>query len=484
MTESDAKKRWQVRELLGAADGGLSFVDQEGSVAGWIRAIRFGKKGQLAFINLNDGSLLGGLQIIAEDDKEGFAQLKLPECGVGASLRVFGKVVKSPAKGQTIEFFASKVVLIGGCDPLAYPLSGKGHSMEFLRDIAHLRARTNTFSAMSRVRNGLAFATHQFFQQKGFLYVHTPLITCSDCEGAGEMFQVTTLLNGAKKPEEVKRTPTGEINYAEDFFGRPSYLTVSGQLNGEYYACGLGNIYTFGPTFRAENANTRRHLAEFWMIEPEMAFYDLQDNMDLAEEYVKYAIKHVLATYPDDMKFLDSIHKGEGGLLARLENVLAAPFARITYTEAIDSLIKSGATFEDKVEWGIDMGAEHERYLTDKIYNGPVIVTDYPKEFKAFYMRLNDDGKTVAAMDVLIPTLGELIGGSQREERLDVLQERFKEHNLPEEPYKAYLDTRRFGSVPHSGFGLGFERLVLFVTGLENIRDVIPFPRYPKHALF
>lgn len=477
--------RWTVRDILGREDGGVGLVDQEGVVAGWIRTVRFGNKGKLAFINLNDGSLITGLQVVCDSNKEGFDQLKATDCSAGASIWIFGKVVKSPAKGQTVEFLASKVALVGGCDPLTYPLAGKGHSVEFLREQAHLRARTNTFSAVARVRNGLSFATHQFFQAKGFLNVHTPLITCSDCEGAGEMFQVTTLLNNVKKPEEVARTPTGEINYAEDFFGKPSYLTVSGQLNGEYYACGLGNIYTFGPTFRAENSNTRRHLAEFWMIEPEMAFYDLVDNMDLAEAYVKHCIQHVLTTYPEDMKFLDSVYKGEGGsLLARLEHVLATPFTRITYTEAIEALLKSGAKFEEKVEWGIDMSSEHERYLTEKIYNTPVIVTDYPKDFKAFYMRLNDDGKTVAAMDVLMPTLGELIGGSQREERLDVLRARFAEHKLPEEPYKAYLDTRRFGSVPHSGFGLGFERLVLFVSGVENIRDAIPFPRYPKHAQF
>jgi asparaginyl-tRNA synthetase len=478
--------RTRVKDLVGREDGGLGLVDAEVVVAGWIKTIRFGNKNRLAFINLNDGSSLSGIQIVVDDSKEGFDQLRRTECSTGASVWVGGKVVKSPGKGQAIELLAHRVALLGGSAPLEYPLAGKkDFTMEYLRDIAHLRARTNTFSAVTRVRNALSWATHQFFQEKGFLYVHTPLITCSDCEGAGEMFQVTTLLNGVKKPEEVVRTPTGEVDYAQDFFGRPAYLTVSGQLNGEYYACGLGNIYTFGPTFRAENSNTRRHLAEFWMIEPEMAFYDLHDNMDLAEAYVKHCIKHVLTHCAEDMKWLESIYKGEGGsLLARLEHVVATPFSRITYTEAIEALLKSGATFEEKVEWGIDMSSEHERYLTEKIYNGPTIVTDYPKDFKAFYMRLNDDGKTVAAMDVLMPTLGELIGGSQREERLDVLRERFREHNLPEEPYKAYLDTRRFGSVPHSGFGLGFERLVLFVTGIENIRDVIPFPRYPKHALF
>lgn len=335
-----------------------------------------------------------------------------------------------------------------------------------------------------RVRNALAYATHRFFQERSFVYLHTPLITTSDCEGAGEMFQVTTLLNSAKRPEAVAKTQAGEIDYAQDFFGRPAYLTVSGQLNGEHYASALSNIYTFGPTFRAEDSNTRRHLAEFWMIEPEMAFFDLHDTMDLAEAYVKFCIQYALDTCPEDMQFLDKNYKGEGNLLKRLQQVVSTPFKRITYTQAIQALIDSKKKFEEPVSWGIDMGSEHECFLTEQIFKSPVIVTDYPKTFKAFYMRLNEDGKTVAAMDVLMPTLGELIGGSQREERLDVLLERFKEKGLPEEPYQAYLDLRRFGTVPHSGFGLGFERLVLFTTGAQNIRDVIPFPRYPKHALF
>jgi asparaginyl-tRNA synthetase len=476
--------RVAIKSILGRSDQGEGLIGSLVIVAGWVRTIRLQGGGKFAFVNLNDGTFFEGLQIVVDSDKPGFDVFKRTECATGASMWFKGRIVKSPGKKQKVELLAVEVDLVGGCDPLKYPLAPKEHSMEFLREVAHLRARTNTISAVMRVRNALAFATHKFFQEKDFVYMHTPLITTSDCEGAGEMFQVTTLLSGAKKPEELPTTPGGELDYAKDFFGRPAYLTVSGQLNGEHYASALSNIYTFGPTFRAEDSNTRRHLAEFWMIEPEMAFYDLHDCMDLAEAYVKYAIKYALDTCPEDMQFLDKNYKGEGNLLKRLLQVVSTPFKRITYTQAIDALLKSKKTFEEPVSWGIDLSSEHERYLTEQIFKTPVIVTDYPKSFKAFYMRLNEDQQTVAAMDVLMPTLGELIGGSQREERLDVLIERFKEKGLPQEPYQAYLDLRRFGSVPHAGFGLGFERLVLFTTGIENIRDSIPFPRYPKHALF
>jgi len=351
-----------------------------------------------------------------------------------------------------------------------------------LRTIAHLRPRTNTIGAVTRVRNQLAFAIHKYYVEKGFYYINTPLITASDCEGAGEMFGVTTLMNGINSVKDIPATPEGKPDYTKDFFGRPSFLTVSGQLNGEIYACALSKIYTFGPTFRAENSHTTRHLAEFWMIEPEMAFYDLHDNMDLAEDFIKSVIKHVLETCPEDMAFFNQYV--EKGLLDRLKNVLENPFERITYTQAVDILKKTGQKFVVPVEWGLDLASEHERYLTEVVYKKPVIVTDYPKEFKSFYMRLNDDGKTVAAMDILVPKIGEIIGGSQREERLDVLEKRLEEVKLPKENYSWYLDLRRFGTVTHSGFGLGFERLVQFTTGVENIRDVIPFPRYPGHADF
>jgi asparaginyl-tRNA synthetase len=410
---------------------------------------------------------------------------------VGSSFEFRGILVKSPAKGQLFELAvrdnASHYVRIfGKCDQGKYPLAKKNHSVEYLREVAHLRPRTNLIGSVTRVRHSLAIATHDFFQQKGFRYIHTPIITGSDCEGAGEMFQVTTILPEPSKPideipvEKGKRT----VDYHEDFFKAPTFLTVSGQLNVENFCVGMGDVYTFGPTFRAENSHTSRHLAEFWMIEPEIAFADLYDDMHLAEEYLKFCLSYVLENNQEDLDFFDQ--RVEKGIKDRLKNVIENEFKRLTYTEAVDELIKVSkkANFEKKVEWGIDLGTEHERYLTEKIYKKPVIVYDYPKDFKAFYMRLNDDNKTVAAMDILAPKIGEIIGGAQREERFDVLTNRMKEAGLDPVTYSWYLDLRRYGSVPHCGFGLGFERLVMMATGIENIRDVIPFPRWPGHSEF
>jgi asparaginyl-tRNA synthetase len=383
----------------------------------------------------------------------------------------------SPGKEQALEMQASSMTLIGKCDPETYPMQKKKHTFEFLRTIAHLRPRTNTFGAVTRVRNALAFATHQFFQSRGFLYIHTPIITGSDCEGAGKMFQVTTLdINNPPK------NPQGKVDYAQDFFAKPTYLTVSGQLDGEIFACAMSDIYTFGPTFRAENSNTSRHLAEFWMIEPEMAFADINDNMDCAEAYLKYVLKYVLDNCPEDMQFFDKYISQ--GLIERLQHIINTPFERASYTYAIRILEKADKKFEFPVKWGLDLQSEHERYLAEEFFSKPVIITDYPKEIKAFYMRANDDNKTVAAMDVLFPKIGEIVGGSQREERLNVLEARMKELKLPVEDYWWYLELRKYGSVPHAGFGAGFERLIQFATGMENIRDVIPFPRYPGKADF
>jgi len=492
--------RTQIKDILAREDEGASLVNRSFIVSGWVRTIRLAQKNTIAFVSLNDGSTSRCLQVVVDNDVPGFPDLERTDANTGASIWAKGKLVASKGKGQKVEMLASKVRLLGGSDPTTYPLAPKEHTMEHLREVAHLRCRTATISAVARIRNALAFATHTFFQQRGFLYLHTPIITASDCEGAGEMFQITTLLapqkGGSKtflndiptithKQEvegEVKEIK--EIDYSKDFFDKPAYLTVSGQLNGEQYACGLSNIYTFGPTFRAEYSFTARHLAEFWMIEPEMAFHDLQDNMNLAEAYLKFVLQYALEHCPDDMAFFDKVDKNKPSLLNRLKHVIETPFKRITYTEAIEALIKCGKKFEVEPVWGIDMGSEHERYLTEQIFKMPVIVTDYPKTFKAFYMRLNEDGKTVAAMDVLVPRVGEIIGGSQREERMDVLLQMIAEKGLKEEAYKHYLDLRRYGSIPHAGFGLGFERLVLFTTGIENIRDVIPFPRWPKHAEF
>lgn len=448
-------------------------IGSQVELKGWARTRRGNKHVQ--FVQLNDGSNVGGIQVVFDMSK--FTDEQLKPITTGASLRVVGNLVESMGKGQSMEVQAESLELYGTCDPESYPLQKKGHTLEFLREKAHLRPRTNTFGAVLRVRSALAQAIHKFFGEKGFYYLNTPLITASDCEGAGAMFQVTTLpLNDLPKDDE------GNVDYSKDFFGKPTALTVSGQLEGELGATALGQIYTFGPTFRAENSNTPRHLSEFWMIEPEMAFYDINDNMDLAEEFVKYCIRYALDNCRADIDFLSKMYDPE--LVSRLEFVLHNDFVRLTYTEGVDILKASGYKFEFPVEWGIDLQSEHERYLVEQHFKKPVILTDYPKEIKAFYMKLNDDGKTVRAMDVLFPHIGEIIGGSEREESFDKLNRRIEELHIPMKDMWWYLDTRRFGTVPHSGFGLGFERLVLFVTGMTNIRDVIPFPRTPGNAEF
>ena len=442
-------------------------------VKGWVRTKR--GNSNVAFIALNDGSIVTNLQIVAEPAKFGDELMKL--ITTGSCLHVEGTLVESAGKGQTVEVQAEMIEVYGTADPEVYPLQKKGHSMEFLREIAHLRPRTNYFGCVLRLRHAMAFAIHKFFNDKGFFYLHTPLITGSDAEGAGEMFNVTTFdLNN------VPRTEDGKVDFKKDFFGKHTNLTVSGQLEGELGALALGNIYTFGPTFRAENSNTPRHLAEFWMIEPEMAFYDITDNMDLAEEFIKYLVQYALDHNMDDLQFLNDMF--DKGLIARLESVLKQDFVRLGYTEAIDILLKADKKFDYKVSWGIDLQSEHERYLVENHFNCPVILTDYPKEIKAFYMKQNDDGKTVRAMDVLFPTIGEIIGGSEREADYQKLLNRVHELNMTEQQYWWYFETRKFGSAPHSGFGLGFERLLLFVTGMTNIRDVIPFPRTPQNAEF
>lgn len=448
-------------------------IGQKVSLHGWIRTIRNSKN--FGFIELNDGSAQRNLQVVFSADKLGNYE-EVAKFNLGSSIEVAGELVTSLGGKQAIELQAEKVALIGDC-PDNYPLQKKEHSYEFLREIAHLRMRTNTFSAVFRVRSLLAYAIHKFFIDQGFVYTHTPIITGSDCEGAGEMFRVTTLdLNN------VLKTAEGKIDVAKDFFGKETNLTVSGQLEAETFAMAFGKVYTFGPTFRAENSNTKRHAAEFWMIEPEVAFNTLKENMDLAEEMLKYVIKYALDNAPEEMVFFNK--NIDIGLLERLNLVVNSGFERITYTEAVEKLRASGAKFEFPVEWGKELQTEHEKYLTENIYKKPVIVTNYPKGFKAFYMRLDDGEKTVSAMDVLVPGIGEIIGGSQREERLDVLLSRIKEMGLKESDYSWYLDLRRFGGVPHSGFGLGFERMVMYVTGMDNIRDVIPFPRTPGNAEF
>ncbi len=447
--------------------------DQEVSVRGWVRTKRDSK--EVSFINLNDGSNQAGIQIVVDAGTDGYEEVK--RLNAGASIEILGKLVPSPGKGQPYEILAASVKIHGNAPGDEYPLQKKGHTLEFLREIAHLRPRTNTFGSVFRVRNTLAASVHSFFQERGFICVHTPIITASDAEGAGEMFRVTTLdLN------RLPRTATGAIDFADDFFGREVSLTVSGQLEGEIFATTFSEIYTFGPTFRAENSNTSRHLAEFWMVEPEMAFYDLNDTIDLAEAFLKYLIARCLETRQEDLLFLQKYYNKE--LMETLEHIVRSSFQRISYTEAIEILEKSGRSFELPVSWGTDLHSEHERFLTEDYFKSPVVVADYPKEIKAFYMRQNEDGRTVAAMDVLFPKLGEVIGGSQREERYDRLLSRIRELHLNEKNYWWYLDLRRFGTVPHSGFGLGFERFVQFVTGMGNIRDVIPFPRVPKNASF
>ena len=448
-------------------------IGSDVSVMGWVRTRRGNKHVQ--FVALNDGSTIRNIQIVF--DMQRFSEDQLRPVTTGSSIHVTGKLVESMGKGQTCEIQAETLEIFGTADPEIYPLQKKGHTLKFLREKAHLRPRTNTFGAVLRVRSALAFAIHKFFQERGFFYLHTPLITASDCEGAGAMFQVTTLdLNNPPRLED------GSVDYSSDFFGKPAALTVSGQLEGELGATALGAIYTFGPTFRAENSNTPRHLSEFWMIEPEIAFYDITDNMDLAEDFIKYCVSYALDNCRDDLEFLQQMYDPE--LISRLEEVVKSEFVRLTYTEGVEILKNSGRKFEFPVDWGTDLQSEHERYLVEEHFKRPVILTDYPKEIKAFYMKQNEDGRTVRAMDVLFPKIGEIIGGSEREADYDKLQQRIEQLNIPMKDMWWYLDTRRFGTVPHSGFGLGFERLVLFVTGMTNIRDVIPFPRTPGNAEF
>lgn len=460
-------KRTKVAQLLASEQPVAEVL-----VKGWVRTRRDAK--DFSFIEINDGSCLKNIQIIANNNLNNYEDVK--KITTGSSVAVKGALVESKGGNQKYEVVAEEVEIYS-LAPDDFPLQKKKHTDEYLRTIAHLRPRTNKYGAAFRVRSELSYAIHKFFNERGFRYVHTPLITASDCEGAGEMFQVTTL-----DINNPPRTKDGKVDYSQDFFGKEARLTVSGQLNGEMFACALGDIYTFGPTFRAENSNTTRHAAEFWMIEPEMAFADIHDDMDLAEDMVKYCIRHVMNTCPDDLELFNKYV--EPGLLDKLNNILDNGFARITYAEAIDIMQKSGHKFEYKPEFGIDMQTEHERFLAEEHFKRPVIVRDYPKEIKAFYMRLNDDNRTVAAMDVLVPGIGELIGGSQREERYDVLVNRIRENGMHEDDYSWYLDSRRYGSVPHAGFGLGFERMMMLVTGIGNIRDVIPFPRTPKSVNF
>ncbi len=477
------KKRTEIGSIL----KGQVTLDTHVTVMGWVRSFR-----NTQFIALNDGSSLNPLQIVVNQDITDAETLK--RITVGASVCIEGQLVASQGKGQTVEVIAESVEIFGDCDPSVYPLQPKKHSLEFLREIAHLRPRTNTFSAVLRLRHHTAFAIHKFFNDKGFFYMHSPIITASDAEGAGEMFRVTTL-----DPKNPPVTEGGEVDFSKDFFGKAANLTVSGQLEGELAAMALSKIYTFGPTFRAENSNTSRHLAEFWMIEPEVAFADLEDNMDLGEAMLKYCIQYALDNCREDLEFLATrlfdeekqkpqAERSEMGLIEKLEFVLAQPFERLNYTDAVDILVNSShnkkGKFKFPIAWGTDLQSEHERYLVEKHFKKPVILINYPKEIKAFYMRQNDDGKTVAAMDILFPGIGEIIGGSQREERLEKLTTRMAEMHIPEAEMYWFLDTRRYGTCPHAGYGLGFERLVQFLSGMGNIRDVIPFPRYPGSAEF
>jgi len=490
--------RPRIASLLKDAQPGTA-VD----VRGWVRTKRE-SKGDFAFLELNDGSCFGNIQIVVDANVVPDYHTLIKQITTGASVGVTGEIVASQGKGQRIEVKAHAVTLYGTADPATYPLQKKGHSFEFLREKAHLRPRTNSFGAIARVRNALCYAIHTFFQQRGFLYVNTPIITTSDCEGAGQIFQVTTLdlalLSGGRQPPDSALTtqaaspsPSGHnqgayaprsegVDYSQDFFGKKAGLTVSGQLEGEIFACAVGDIYTFGPTFRAENSNTTRHLAEFWMVEPEMAFCDLEDDMNLAEDFVRTIIRDVMEKCPDDLAFFNE--RIEPTLLASLENIVSHDFIRLTYTEAVDILEKSGHTFEYPISWGKDLQSEHERFLTEQHFKQPVILTDYPRAIKSFYMRCNEDGKTVRAMDVLVPRIGEIIGGSQREERHDVLVDRMRECGLNPEDYWWYLELRKYGTVPHAGFGLGLERTLQLITGMVNIRDCIPFPRTPKSAEF
>ncbi|PMB17525.1 asparagine--tRNA ligase [Fischerella thermalis CCMEE 5198] len=448
--------------------------DESLKVTGWVRTKRELKG--FAFIEINDGSSLANLQVVINQDLPDYENI-LKKLNTGASVEASGILVASPAKGQRVELKADRIKVYGEADPETYPLQKKRHSFEFLRTIGHLRSRTNSFGAVFRVRNACATAIHQFFQERGFMWVHTPIITASDCEGAGELFSVTSL-----DLRNIPRTENQAVDYSKDFFARPTYLTVSGQLEAEIMAMAFSNVYTFGPTFRAENSNTSRHLAEFWMVEPEMAFCDLHGDMDLAEEFLKYIFKYVLEKCPEDMEFFNQ--RIDNTVLATADNIINNQFERITYTEAIKLLEKADVQFDYPVSWGLDLQSEHERYLCEQLFKKTVIVTDYPAQIKAFYMRLNDDEKTVAAMDILAPKIGEIIGGSQREERLEVLEKRVLAQGMKLEDLWWYLDLRRYGTVPHAGFGLGFERLVQFMTGMGNIRDVIPFPRTPESAEF
>lgn len=464
-------KRSMIKELMSSPT-----INEVVTVKGWVRTKRGNKS--VSFIAINDGSSIHNLQVVADSEK--FPASLISSITTGSAIGVTGLLVASQGAGQSIEVQADSIEVYGTCDPNTYPLQKKGHSLEFLREIAYLRPRTNTFGAILRIRHNMAFAIHNFFHQKGYYYVHTPIITSSDAEGAGQMFRVTTL-----DLEKLPKTKEGNVDYKKDFFGKPTSLTVSGQLEGELAALALGGIYTFGPTFRAENSNTPRHLAEFWMIEPEVAFFDINDNMDLAEEFTKYCVQWALDHCKDDLQFLAEHYDKE--LIGRLEFVLANNYERITYTQGIEILeaaIKEGKKFEFPVYWGADLSSEHERYLVEQHFKKPVIMTDYPKEIKAFYMKQNEDGKTVRGMDILFPFIGEIIGGSEREADYDKLLSHATQMGIPEKDIWWYLDTRRYGSVPHAGFGLGFERLLLFVTGMSNIRDVIPFPRTPNNAEF
>src|SRR3990167_8454160 len=457
--------RIKIKEILQSKHA----IGKTVTVCGWVRTLRDQKS--FAFLEINDGSSLANLQIVVDGAMSDYAEI-VRLATTGASISATGKLVESPGKNQAFELKAETIRVLGACPVDKYPLQKKRHSFEFLRSLAHLRPRTNTQGAVLRVRNALSFATHLFFQQQGFLYVHTPILTASDCEGAGEQFLVTTL-----DMNKLPKLPDQSVDFSKDFFQKPAYLTVSGQLNAEILALALSDVYTFGPTFRAENSNTSRHLAEFWMIEPEMAFADLADDMDCAESFLKFVVQYVLTHCQEDLAFFDAFV--EKGLIQRLELVVKEPFARMTYTDAITVLENSGKTFAFPCSWGCDLQSEHERYLAEEYCKKPVILTNYPKEIKAFYMRINEDQKTVAAMDILVPKIGELIGGSQREERLDVLKEKIEVCGLNPEDYWWYLQLREYGTVPHAGFGAGFERLIQFVTGMENIRDVIPFPRFP-----
>ena len=459
-----------MKDLLKATPG------QEVLAKGWVRTKRGNK--QIKFIALNDGSTVNNIQVVA--DMANFDEALIAKITTGASISVTGDLIESVGSGQAVEIQAKEIEVLGECDPVRYPLQKKNTSLEYLRTVAHLRPRTNTFGAVLRIRHAMAFAIHKFFNDKGFVYLNTPLITESDAEGAGDMFQVTTL-----NLENVPKKENGKVDFSKDFFGKKTCLTVSGQLEGELGATGVGEIYTFGPTFRAENSNTPRHLAEFWMIEPEMAFYDINDNMELAEEFVKYLVQYALDNCADDLRFLND--KYDDGLIERLKSVLGIEFQRVTYTEAVEILeeaVRNGQQFEYPVHWGTDFQSEHERFLVEKHFGKPVILIDFPKDIKAFYMKQNEDGKTVRGMDVLFPKIGEIIGGSEREASLEKLEQRIDELNMSRKNLEWYIDTRRYGTVPHSGFGLGFERLLLFVTGMANIRDVIPFPRTPKNAEF